>query len=49
MTEPIEFKVRSVKVVLTFGAKAQFEVGHPVNACFSKSDEVHRAINAALN
>lgn len=41
---------RFVRVVLIFiGAKARFEVGHPVNACFCATDEVHRAINAAMD
>jgi hypothetical protein len=44
------FKYRFVDVVLLFtGTQARFEVGHPVNACFSAPDEVHHAINAALS
>lgn len=48
MTCALEY--RFVKVLLTFmGAKARFEVGYPVNACFSTTDEVHRAINAVMD
>lgn len=48
MTCALEY--RFVKVMLTFvGAQARFEVGYPVDACFSSTEEVHHAINAALN
>jgi hypothetical protein len=44
------FEYRFVSVVLVFiGNDPKFEVGYPVYACFTRPDEVHRAINAALN
>jgi hypothetical protein len=37
-------------VTVTFDDVAvRFEVGYPVYACFTRPDEVHHAINAALN
>lgn len=42
------FEYRFV-VVIFDSATVRFEVGYPVNACFSRPDDVHNAINAALN